>query len=251
MPEGHQSGDVFDIAKNTITVDSSSEDVGSGWFTTPPCGRRPHQAAQRRQRSFAAAAATAAAPTMTTAPPNTTSGPATTEMTKADLDKLPKPDVIRTFNQRFNGGMPANTKLSKDAVIASYLAKVSSSILGAAHTFANNDADNNNSGNSNINAGSIPDLAHTPPASRSVNSDPDVKSTLKFAHANPISDATSLHSTDTHPAILPANSRSTDATQCAPSLPSLQRVSHPLDFDHTRTSTPDTTHTSPAPRLAS
>ena len=46
------------------------------------------------------------------------------ELTKVDLDKLPKPDVICTFNQRFNGSMVANTKLSKDAIIASYLAKV-------------------------------------------------------------------------------------------------------------------------------
>ena len=39
MPEGHQSGDGFDPAKNPIYVDSSSEDVGGGWFTTPPRGR--------------------------------------------------------------------------------------------------------------------------------------------------------------------------------------------------------------------
>ena len=59
MPEGHQSGDGFDLAKNTITIDSSSEDVGGGWFTTPPRGQ-PRQAAQRRQQqSFAAAAAKA------------------------------------------------------------------------------------------------------------------------------------------------------------------------------------------------
>ena len=44
-------------------------------------------------------------------------------MSKADLDLLSKPDVIRTFNLRFNGGMPANTKLSKEAIIASYVAK--------------------------------------------------------------------------------------------------------------------------------
>ena len=44
-------------------------------------------------------------------------------MTKADLDLLSKPDVIRTFNQCFNGSMPANTKLSKEAIIASYIVK--------------------------------------------------------------------------------------------------------------------------------
>ena len=128
MPEGHQSGDGFDMAKNTITIDSSSEDVGGGWFTTPPRGR-PRQAAQcRQQQSFAAAAAKATG-SVTVAPitahgPPIPMGPATTEMTKADLDKLPKPDVIRTFNQRFNGSMAANMKLSKDTIIASYLAKI-------------------------------------------------------------------------------------------------------------------------------
>jgi hypothetical protein len=124
-----------------------------------------------------------------------------------------------------------------------------SSILDAAHTFVKKDTDNNNSGNSNINAASIPDLAHIPPASRSINNHPDIKSTLEFAHVNPISDATPLRSTDTLPAILPANSRTADATQCAPSLPSLQRVSHPLDFDHARATTSDLTHTPPAPRF--
>ena len=114
MPEGHQSGDGFDPAKNPIYVDSSSEDVGGGWFTTPPRGRRQRQAAAKRQQSFAAAAAANPAPKT----------PATSELTKEDLDKLPKPDVIRTYNQRFNGNMAANTKLSKEAIIASYLAKI-------------------------------------------------------------------------------------------------------------------------------
>ena len=124
-----------------------------------------------------------------------------------------------------------------------------SSILDATHTFIKKDTDNNNSGNSNINAASIPDLAHIPLASRSINNYPDIKSTLEFARANPISDATPLRSTDTLPAILPANSRTADATQCAPSPPSLQRVSHPLDFDHAQATTSDLTHTPPAPCL--
>ena len=117
MPEGHQSGDSFNPAKNTIDVDdSSNEDVGGGWFTTPPRGRRQRQAAAKHQQSFAAAAAANPAPT--------NPAPTPSELSKADLDKLPKPDVIRTYNQRFNGNMAANTKLSKDAIIASYLAKI-------------------------------------------------------------------------------------------------------------------------------
>ena len=119
MPEGHQSGDGFDPAKNTITINSDSDDVGGGWFTTPPRNRRQRQAAAKRQQSFAAAVAAPAAahPTLPAQAP-------IQELTKADLDKLPKPDVIRTYNQRFNGSMAANTKLSKDAIVASYLAKI-------------------------------------------------------------------------------------------------------------------------------
>ena len=41
MPDGHQSGDGFDAAKNTITIDSSSDnDAGGGWLTTPPHNRK-------------------------------------------------------------------------------------------------------------------------------------------------------------------------------------------------------------------
>ena len=119
MPEGHQSGDGFDAAKNPITISSDSDDAGGGWFTTPPPrNRRQRQAAAKRQQSFATAAAAHAAPNPPAAPP---AGP---ELTKADLDKLAKPDIIRTYNQRFRGSMATNTKLSKDAIVASYLAKV-------------------------------------------------------------------------------------------------------------------------------
>ena len=120
MPEGHQSGDGFDPAKNTIAVSSDSDDVGGGWFTTPPRNRRQRQAASKRQQSFAAAAASTPPAAPTAAHPS----PAGPELTKADLDNLSKPDVIRTYNQRFRGSMAANTKLSKDAIVASYLAKV-------------------------------------------------------------------------------------------------------------------------------
>ena len=119
MPEGHQSGDGFDPAKNTITIDSSSDDAGGGWFTTPPPRNRHQcQAVAKRQQSFAPAAA--AQPPA--APPTASSGPLS-GMSKADLNLLSKPDVICTYNLRFNGGMPANTKLSKEAIIASYVAK--------------------------------------------------------------------------------------------------------------------------------
>ena len=124
MLEGHQSGDSFNVAKNTINIDSSSDNAGGGWLTTPPRSRHAHQAAQHRQRSFVAAATLA---TGSTAPmPISTHGPAvpvTMDLSKADLDQLSKPDVIWTFNQCFNHSVPANTKLSKEALITSYIAK--------------------------------------------------------------------------------------------------------------------------------
>jgi hypothetical protein len=69
---------------------------------------------------------------------------------------------------------------------------------------------------------------------------------VKFAHAIP------SRSTDSLPPILPANPRSTNAAQCALSLPSPQHVLCPLNFSPARatsdTTTTTTTHTPPASR---
>ena len=96
-----------------------SEEEGGNWLR--PTGHQNRRRNQREPASFAVAVSTPIAnPT-----PATAMNPAiaTRDLSKADLDKLPKADVIRAFNSRFNGGMSSNTKMSKDSIVATYIAK--------------------------------------------------------------------------------------------------------------------------------
>ena len=122
MPDGHQSGVGLEPAKNTIDFDAIPSEEEANWLR--PSGRQNHRRSQPpKPTSFAAAAASPIPrPAAFSAPLGPTS--TTNELTKADLDKLPKADLIRTFNMRFNGGMATKTQLSKDAIVASYLAKI-------------------------------------------------------------------------------------------------------------------------------
>src|SRR5260221_3534006 len=58
-----------------------------------------------------------------TAAPATTPSTASTDLTKADLDKLPQDQVRRIYNARFHTNMPAKTTATKDAIIANYVAR--------------------------------------------------------------------------------------------------------------------------------
>ena len=118
MPDGLQLGNGYDA------IPSEEE---ANWLR--PSGRQNRRSNQpSKLMSFATAAAT---PTLCLVAPMAPLGPTTTatELTKADLDKLPRTGLIRTFNMRFNRGMAARTQLSKDAIITSYLAKINTPAL--------------------------------------------------------------------------------------------------------------------------
>ena len=94
--------------------------VPGGWITPNP---------RRRGRKAASWASVAAqpAPPSAPAPPVASSLPlpppsASTDLTKADLEKLPKEALRKVYGDRFGTRVKATT--SKDAIIASYVARV-------------------------------------------------------------------------------------------------------------------------------
>ena len=102
----------FPPITDAIDVDAIPSEEEANWLR--PSGRQNWR--RNQPASFAAAAATPVANPATAVTPST-------DLNKADLDKLSKADLIRIFNARFNGGMATKTQLSKDAIVASYIAK--------------------------------------------------------------------------------------------------------------------------------
>ena len=129
MPEDFQEGDsfppitlskdhpVFEI-ENRINLAENEiiTEVPAGWITVPRKGKKV---------SFAAAVkATTPPPSQDKIPPITQIHPnLALDLTKADLDTKTKEEVRRLFNLRFNTNISQRTKMTKDALIASYIAK--------------------------------------------------------------------------------------------------------------------------------
>ena len=129
MPEDFQEGDGFppialskdhlvfeienrvNLAENEIVAE-----VPAGWITVPRKGKKV---------SFAAAVkATTPTPSQDKIPPITQVHPSPAlDLTKADLDTKTKKEVRRLFNLHFNTNISQRTKMTKDALIASYIAK--------------------------------------------------------------------------------------------------------------------------------
>jgi hypothetical protein len=96
---------------------------GSGWITIPHKGKK---------LSFAVAAAAGSvpspSPTTTTAVTAVNPNPAL-DLSKADLDKLSKEGVHKLYNAGFNVNVPKATKLTKDQLIATYVARSNAPIV--------------------------------------------------------------------------------------------------------------------------
>jgi len=111
-------------------------------------------------------------------------------------------------------------------------------------------ATGNNSSSNNDNASRSADINHgrIRIRNKAVSTTSNIKPVLEFVQDNRVDpDDTSPHPTDNPPAILQDSSKSTDKAQRF----SLEHQEHPLDFDLSRASTSDITHTLPASRLDS
>ena len=129
MPEDFQEGDgfspialskdhpVFEIENRVNLVENEIvAEVPASWITVPRKGKKV---------SFAAAVkATTPPPSQDKIPTITQVHPSPAlDLTKADLETKTKEEVRRLFNLRFNTNISQWTKMTKDALIASYIAK--------------------------------------------------------------------------------------------------------------------------------
>ena len=121
------------ITTDVIDVDAipSEEDGRANWLR--PSGRQnQHHRSKPKPKlsTFTAAVATPTpAPTPVWMAPLGPTIPPASDLCKSDLQLLPRADLIRTFNARFNGSMSSKTQLSKDAIIASYIAKSNAPVV--------------------------------------------------------------------------------------------------------------------------
>jgi hypothetical protein len=121
------------IITNMIDADAipSEEDGGANWLRPSGCQNQHHRGKPKPKPStFAAVAATPTpAPTPVWMAPLGPTIPPASDLCKSDLQLLPRADLIHTFNARFNGGMSLKTQLSKDTIIASYIAKSNTPVV--------------------------------------------------------------------------------------------------------------------------
>ena len=121
------------ITNDVIDIDAipSEEDGGANWLR--PSGRQNQHHRGKPKPKPTTLAAAVATPTPTPTPvwmaPLGPTIPPASDLCKSDLQLLPRADLIRTFNTRFNGGMSTKTQLSKDAIIAAYIAKSNAPVV--------------------------------------------------------------------------------------------------------------------------